>query len=169
MAVALVAATAGCGSGEDSEARIARERADAARLAVQGERIKNLEKTIDGTPTTTTATTTTVVTGPEPPSGPAPEAGSGPSSSASDWPGGTGYTAILASLGSRTAAKAAQRRFAGRGLDAGVLNSSDYSSLRPGYWVVFSGTFPSKSGADQRASRARSLGVKGAYARFVAP
>ncbi len=56
-----------------------------------------------------------------------------------------------------------------RGLDAGVLFSSDYSSLRPGYRVVFSGVFPDDSDAEARASRAHELGYPDAYPRFVAP
>lgn len=162
----------GCGSdGGSSEARIARERADAARVAVQGERIKNLDRELKqkektATPsdskTVTVGGTTTVTTKPKTQT-------TSTSTSSSDWPGGSHYTVVLASLGSQSQARVAQRRFSDRGLDAGVLNSSDYSSLRSGYWVVFSGVFPDQSEANTRASRAKSLGVSDAYPRFVAP
>jgi hypothetical protein len=50
-----------------------------------------------------------------------------------------------------------------------VLFSSDYSSLRPGYWVVFSGSFGSVGEAAARTARAQELGYTDAYPRFVAP
>jgi hypothetical protein len=54
-------------------------------------------------------------------------------------------------------------------LDAGVLFSSDFRSLRPGYWVVFSGTFSAQPDAARRADRARELGYSSAYPRLVSP
>ena len=98
----------------------------------------------------------TVTTKPEPKPGPS-----------DDWPGGSGYTTILASLGSQSEAVSEAAQATGRGLSAGVLYSSDYSSLRPGYWVVFSGSFQSESEASRRAIRAQSLGYSDAYPRFV--
>jgi hypothetical protein len=85
-----------------------------------------------------------------------------------DWPGGTGFTAILASVSTEAEARAIQSEATGRGLDAGVLDSSEYSSLRPGYWVVFSGVFPNAEGAEGRAEHAHELGYTEAYPRFVA-
>jgi len=86
-----------------------------------------------------------------------------------DWPGGRAYTVILGSSSSESAARALQRRASNAGLDAGMLFSSDYRSLRPGYWVTFSGTFPSSSAAGERQVRARSQGFADAYVRFVSP
>jgi hypothetical protein len=86
-----------------------------------------------------------------------------------DWPGGAGFTAILASLSSEAEATSAEAEATSRGLNAGVLYSSDYSSLRPGYWVVFSGVFPDDVDAEARVSHARELGYRDAYPRFVAP
>lgn len=94
---------------------------------------------------------------------PATEAGT------DDWPGGSGFTAILASLSSEAEASAVEAEASHCGLDAGILYSSDYSSLRPGYWVVFSGAFPNDAGAEARASHAHELGYPDAYPRFVAP
>jgi hypothetical protein len=90
-------------------------------------------------------------------------------SSSGDWPGGSGFTAILASLTSEAEASEVEAEATGRGLDAGILYSSDYSSLRPGYWVVFSGDLPDDGGAEARASQAQELGYPDAYPRFVAP
>jgi hypothetical protein len=86
-----------------------------------------------------------------------------------DWPGGAGFTAILASVDSRARAATIQRRASDRGLDAGVLLSDDFGSLRSGYWVVFSGVYENNEGAVQRAGRARALGFETAYPRFVSP
>lgn len=86
-----------------------------------------------------------------------------------DWPGGSGFTAILASLSSEAEASSVEAEATGHGLDAGVLYSSDYSSLRPGYWVVFSGDFTDDDGAEARAAHAKQLGYPDAYPRFVAP
>lgn len=89
--------------------------------------------------------------------------------SSGDWPGGSGFTAILASLSSEAEANSMQAEAIARGLDAGVLYSSNFSSLRPGYWVVFSGVFPDASGAATRTTRAHELGYADAYPRFVSP
>jgi hypothetical protein len=86
-----------------------------------------------------------------------------------DWPGGSGYTTILASLPSKAAALRVQAMARERGLDAGVLYSTRYSSLRPGYWVVFSGKSAGQRKADRRTARAKSLGYGKAYPRFVSP
>jgi serine/threonine-protein kinase len=92
-----------------------------------------------------------------------------PSAAADDWPGGSGYTAILASVGSESTAAAIKSQAIAAGLEAGVLYSSNYSSLRPGYWVVFSGTFGTQPEAAQQAAQARGLGFSTAYARYVSP
>jgi len=97
---------------------------------------------------------------PPPPSPPGPTA-------SGDWPGGSGYTTILVSVASEAEARRVQAAASARGLDAGVLYSSNYRSLRPGYWVVFSGTSSNKQDADRRTARAKSLGYKEAYPRFI--
>jgi hypothetical protein len=58
------------------------------------------------------------------------------------WPNHDGYTVVLQSLPSSapTSAEATARRALAAGLrDVGVLDSSAYSSLHPGYLVVFAG------------------------------
>ena len=54
-----------------------------------------------------------------------------------------------------------------RGLAAGVLYSSNYRSLRRGFWVVFSGTSRTRQQASLRTSQVRSRGYRNAYTRFV--
>lgn len=61
------------------------------------------------------------------------------------WPGGDQYTVVLSSFPTRSgllAAKTKAEEAARAGLsDVGVLVSSSYSSLHPGYFVVFSGIY----------------------------
>jgi hypothetical protein len=61
------------------------------------------------------------------------------------WPSRDGYTIVLAALPTTVGAKVARARAlaaAGAGVpDVGVLDSSRYASLHPGYWIVFSGVY----------------------------
>jgi hypothetical protein len=86
-----------------------------------------------------------------------------------DWPGGSAYSAMLGAFSSEGNARERQLEAVELGLDAGVLYSSDFSSLRPGYWVVFSGAFATQEEAAARAERARELGYADSYPRFVSP
>jgi hypothetical protein len=89
------------------------------------------------------------------------------------WPGPSGYyTVVLASLPVSSGKASARQKAleavnAGLG-DVGVLRSSDYSSLHPGYYVVFSGVFKSQSAAAARLSAARSAGFSSPYPKRVA-
>jgi hypothetical protein len=111
----------------------------------------------EATTTTTEATTTT-----------APPAGV-----SDDWPAGfDGWTVIIQSLpvgdpGSRSAAYDLAASMRSKGIDAGVLYSTSYSSLNPGYWAVFSGAFGSRSEALSHQTAVRSLGYGEAYARSI--
>ena len=81
-----------------------------------------------------------------------------------EWPADkTGWTAVLASTPSRSEAEKKAR--AADGGEVGVLQSDDFSSLRKGYWVVFSGQYDSRSAAETAAKAASS----GAYARRIVP
>lgn len=109
-------------------------------------------------PTTTQATTTaptTTTTG-----------------TLTSWPAGKdGYTVVLRSVPKsegRETAEAEARRAINKGLpQVGVLDSSDYSSLNPGYWVVFSGIYDTKTQAQSALPTARSK-YPLAYVRQVA-
>ncbi|HVL95291.1 MAG TPA: SPOR domain-containing protein [Solirubrobacteraceae bacterium] len=95
---------------------------------------------------------------------PSPTPGSGGFAS---WPAGRdAWTVILYSARSRDDAENKARGFQSQGSSVGILNSSDYSSLRPGYWVVFSGEYDSR---EQAQSAAEGFGstAPGAYARRV--
>jgi hypothetical protein len=89
------------------------------------------------------------------------------------WPAGRdGYTVVLRSTPTsqgRSEADAAARRAISAGLpQVGVLTSSEYSSLRPGYYVTFTGIYRSVTEAENALPRARRSGFPLAYARQVA-
>jgi hypothetical protein len=89
-----------------------------------------------------------------------------------EWPQArSGWTLVLASLptsAGRDAALGKARQALAAGLpQVGVLDSSRYPSLHPGYFVVFSGVYPSLSAAQDAASRAAGAGYGNAYARRV--
>jgi hypothetical protein len=76
-----------------------------------------------------------------------------------DWPDRDGWTVIIASLPvddptSEAAAQERKQKLQAEGIEAGVLYSSGYSSLNPGYWAVFSGVFDTES---QAAAHRKSL------------
>jgi len=88
------------------------------------------------------------------------------------WPAGKdGFSIFLKSVPTsegRAKADAAAQRARNRGLSqVGVLNSSDYSSLRPGYWVTFTGIYDTQQQANAALPNARSRGFPLAYVREV--
>jgi hypothetical protein len=91
------------------------------------------------------------------------------------WPAATtGWTIVLASLpsgqGNGASATRQAREAARSGLPkVGVLVSSGFSSLHPGYLVVFSGVYSDRGAAERALSDARSLGYEAAYAREIVP
>lgn len=84
------------------------------------------------------------------------------------WPSGTSaWTVVLASVGSSSEAKQTSDRAMRAGLtDVGVLLSSEHRSLRPGYWVAYTGVMTKAESVD-RQSQARRSGFSDAYARYV--
>lgn len=89
-----------------------------------------------------------------------------------EWPAGrNGWTLVLASLptsAGRPAAVGKAREAIRAGLDeVGVIDSSKYSSLHPGYYVVFAGVYPTIGAAQDAVSKAAEAGYENAYARRV--
>ena len=84
------------------------------------------------------------------------------------WPAGkTGWTVILSSDESKSEAQSKARGFTQDGVaGVGVLDSDNFSSLKAGYWVVFSGQYDSQSAATDALD---GLDVKDAYVRHVVP
>jgi type IV secretory pathway VirB10-like protein len=115
---------------------------------------------------TTTAPTTTKPASTAPPPRPTNPA-------AVTWPRDRrGWTIVLVSLPqangrAAAAAKAAEARRGGL-RRVGVLDSSRYASLHPGYYVVFAGVYDSEPEAAGALQRARAV-VPGAYQREIVP
>lgn len=86
------------------------------------------------------------------------------------WPRRDGYTIVLATVPARNGGSAADAR-ARRALraslpDVGILASSDYASLHPGYRVVFTGIFDSLDEAQAALPHVRSAFVN-AYVQAI--
>jgi hypothetical protein len=89
------------------------------------------------------------------------------------WPTATnGWTVVLLSYpvaGGHAAPAATAKRAAQSGLaEVGVLDSAAWSSLHPGYYVVFSGIYPSNTAAQATVARVRAKGFSAAYVRQIA-
>jgi hypothetical protein len=96
----------------------------------------------------------------------------GPSGVA-EWPTDEeGWTIALTALPQtkgRAAALARARAARRRGLpQVGVLDSSSYASLHPGYWIVFSGVYSSEAEATSALEDARAAS-RAAVVRHVVP
>jgi len=119
-------------------------------------------------PTTATATTQTTATAPAPPPPPPP------AKTLALWPAGrTGWTVVLDSLPSsngRAPATAEARQALHLGLKkVGVLDSAQFSSLHPGYYVVFFGIYSTQAAAQSSIIDAHQKGYGGAYPRRITP
>ena len=115
-------------------------------------------------PTTTPTTPIPGATTPTTPSTP-PPAGGG---AVAEWPAGeTAFTIVLASTDTRGRAEAKARDAVERGIPAGVLRSDDYSSLKPGFWVVFAGQYATSAKAEADIEKYAGMGFGGGYPRQV--
>jgi hypothetical protein len=96
-------------------------------------------------------------------------------SSAGGWPAGqTGWAVILASKSQSTFQESDAQLVADEAATAGVpmtgvLDSSLFPSLNPGYWAVFSGPYATREEAEAAAQTVQSQGYPDAYAREVQP
>jgi hypothetical protein len=94
------------------------------------------------------------------------------SSKAVEWPlGQEGWTITLVSLpqtGGKKDALTRARKARKQGLPTvGVLDSSRYASLHPGYWVVFSGVYSSEAEATSDLEAARAFTRTASVRRIV--
>jgi hypothetical protein len=126
-------------------------------------------------PTVTTPTsidTSTLPTAPEPGTT-TPVTPPGPKNGRFTWPRNqNGWTVVLVSypkVTGRPSALQTADKAAHSGLhQVGVLDSSLYASLQPGYYVVFTGVYPAKADADAAVATARQAGFGTAYSRQIA-
>jgi hypothetical protein len=120
-----------------------------------------------------TTTTTAGLTAPTAPTEPAqPPPPPPPPSGPIAWPAGrSGFTVVLESIptsAGRSLALARARAASRAGLpQVGILDSGRYSSLHPGYFVVFSGIYTSKGQADSAQATAAEKGFRLAYSREI--
>jgi hypothetical protein len=108
---------------------------------------------------TSTATATTPAPAPSPPK------------QLTEWPARDGYTVVLASIPARGAGQDEARSKVktartGGVRNVGILVSSRFSSLHPGYYVVFAGVFDSLEEAQTAANRLTGR-YPNAYARQI--
>jgi hypothetical protein len=126
-----------------------------------------------GTPTLTAPEPTTApteTTAPPPTTAP-PARPANPA--AITWPAGQrGWTIVLLSLpqaNGRDAAAAQAKKARDGGLRrVGILDSSRYASLHPGYYVVFQGVYGDEAEASSALQRARAV-FPSAYQREIVP
>jgi hypothetical protein len=165
-------------------------------IAALAAAIAILATTDNGSPSKTQAATDETIpsqtgTGPPPPSTSTEPTGTGPvpppptettptepepppppSTELIEWPvGQNGWTIVLGSIpqssGRATATREARRALAAGLTDVGVLNSDEFSSLQPGYFVVFTGIFNSENEARASLDAAKAVDSL-AYPRQVA-
>jgi hypothetical protein len=116
-----------------------------------------------------TAPTTSTGTQPAP-----PEQTHAPPPTLRAWPvGKSGWTVVLASLptaNGRQFALAQARAAEHSGLQAvGIIDSSKFASLHPGYYILFTGVYTSFDDANTAATTAQSHGYRRAYPRRITP
>lgn len=117
-----------------------------------------------------TATVPTNVTPPTTTATPAPPKQTRPLA----WPTGRrGYTVVLASVpiarGRATAREEARKALEAGLTGVGVLDSSSYSSLHPGYYVIFTGVRNSEAATAPDLRAAQTGGYAAAYFRQITP
>ena len=101
-----------------------------------------------------------------------PSPSEGPAAASGEWPAGEdGWTIVLASVPQTKGMRAADARAADArrsGLDqVGILDSSRYASLHPGYWVVFTGVYDSEAEATSALEPARQVARTATVRRIV--
>jgi hypothetical protein len=114
---------------------------------------------------TTTATTGTTQRKPPPPP---------PKPTLVFWPAGkTGWTIVLDSVpatNGRAGAVAEAKQAMRLGMkQVGVLDSARFSSLHPGYFVVFAGIYDTEAEAQSHVIEAHRHGYRGPYPRPITP
>jgi hypothetical protein len=165
LAVAVVAATvvivADRGSADDGRI-VATDNRTIGTGGDTGTLSETTPSAPEPTETNTTTTTKTTRTTPRP-----------PPNRVISWPAGrSGYTVVLNSIpttsGRGRAVEEARRAIRAGLRDVGVLESSDFSTLHPGYYVVFAGFYPGSSEATDAVSAARAAGFPAPYPRQIA-
>jgi hypothetical protein len=164
----LLALIVAAGAGAASALWLADRSSANPTVVATSPRATSLQETTQTAPEPTTAPTTTQTTAPAPPPPPPP------AKALVTWPAGrSGWTIVLDSLPSsngRAPALAEARQALHLGLKkVGVLDSAQFSSLHPGYLVVFFGIYSSQAAAQSSIIDAHQKGYGGAYPRRITP
>jgi septal ring-binding cell division protein DamX len=113
------------------------------------------------------AATAVPTTTPDPSQIPPASGGTAATPQVGDWPAGkTGYTVVLESSASRSAAAARAKDLAGQGIPVGVLDTSGYAKVGNQRYIVFSGQYTTRAearvalkGLSSRATGARVVRI----------
>ena len=162
LVVAVLGAGAAIALSADGEEPEAIPTATGGSLTVRG-----------GTPTLTAPEPTTPTTARTAPAATAPATSAPTNAAAVAWPKSRrGWTIVLLSLpqaNGRDAAGAQAKKARDGGLRrVGILDSSQYASLHPGYYVIFQGVYGSEAEAASKLQRARRV-FPSAYQREIVP
>jgi hypothetical protein len=93
-----------------------------------------------------------------------------PTDASTGWPPGkSAFTVVLASMTTKAEAEDKLAKAKAAGISgAAILQSDDFPTLNPGYWVVFDGQYDSVDQAQTQAASDRGKGeFSDAYPRFV--
>jgi septal ring-binding cell division protein DamX len=86
------------------------------------------------------------------------------------WPARLGgWTVILTVSATRAGADGWASSIGAKGIPVGVLHTNQHRGMTPGYWVVFSGRYASRAGAQAAAGKLLARGQSLAHAHIVAP
>jgi len=126
---------------------------------------------VETTPATTAASPTTAATATAPAATTETPAKPAAQTTLRVWPSGeSGWTVVLRSEASRQGAIAQAHKAIHAGVrDVGVLDSAKYSSLHPGYFVVFAGVYATQAAAENGLTAAAAKGYPDAYVPRVSP
>ena len=104
---------------------------------------------------------------PTPSPGAATPEGGAPTGPIASWPGGSAWTVVINSSGTREDAERLANELSGKGVQVGVLDSDDFESLGPDSFVVFSGQYPNKRAAEDALAAIRAQAGGGSARRIV--
>lgn len=106
---------------------------------------------------------------PEPEPEPEPETATSSSTSRSASTDSAGYVAQLGSFTNRSGAVELRDQLNSAGVGASILRSDNIVEFNPGYWVVYTGPFSSRSEANDSADEANANGADGGFSRYATP
>lgn len=120
-----------------------------------------------GSPSTSAPSTSgRPATTPTSPGGATTPAATDPTSSTTSWPDRDGWTVVVFGFPEEDRANARAADLQADGFESGVLFSTDYGSLCPGFYVVFSGVYATETQARNQEKRLRGK-YQGMYVRKI--